>query len=60
MKWSDGEPFTTEDIRFWYEDIFLDPDVSQPTGQSYWTTGGEKGKLEVIDDADLQGDLQRA
>ena len=50
MKWSDGEPFTTEDIRFWYEDIFLDPDVSQPTGQAYWTTGGEKGKLEVIDE----------
>jgi peptide/nickel transport system substrate-binding protein len=50
MKWSDGEPFTTEDIRFWYEDIFLDPDVSQPGGQTYWTTGGEKGKLEVIDE----------
>lgn len=50
MKWSDGEPFTTEDIRFWYEDIFLDPDVSQPTGQGYWTSGGEKGKLEVIDE----------
>ena len=28
MKWSDGEPFTTEDIRFWYEDIFTDPDVA--------------------------------
>src|SRR5690349_8478341 len=50
MKWSDGEPFTTEDIRFWYEDIFNDPDVSQPTGQSYWSSAGEKGKLEVIDD----------
>ena len=50
MKWSDGEPFTTEDIRFWYEDIFNDPDVSQPTGQSYWSSAGEKGKLEVIDE----------
>lgn len=50
MKWSDGEPFTTEDIRFWYEDIFTDPDVSQPTGQSYWSAGGEKGKLEVLDE----------
>ena len=20
MKWSDGEPFTTEDVRFWFED----------------------------------------
>lgn len=50
MKWSDGEPFTTEDIRFWYEDIFSDPDVSQPTGQSYWRSGGETGKLEVVDE----------
>jgi len=50
MKWSDGQPFTTEDIRFWYEDIFLDPDVSQPSGQTYWTTGGEKGKFEVLDE----------
>jgi peptide/nickel transport system substrate-binding protein len=50
MKWSDGEPFTTEDVRFWYEDIFLDPDVSQPGGQTYWTSGGEKGKLEVLDE----------
>jgi peptide/nickel transport system substrate-binding protein len=50
MKWSDGEPFTTEDIRFWYEDIFRNPDVAQPGGQTYWTSGGELGKLEVVDE----------
>lgn len=50
MKWSDGAPFTTEDIRFWYEDIFMNPEVSQPTGQSFWTAGGERGKLEVLDE----------
>lgn len=50
LKWSDGVPFTTEDIRFWYEDIFLDPDVSITRSQSYWTSGGEVGTLEIIDD----------
>ena len=54
MKWSDGEPFTTEDIRFWYEDIFLDPDVSQPTGQTYWTIRRREGQARGHRRADLQ------
>jgi peptide/nickel transport system substrate-binding protein len=29
MKWSDGEPVTTEDIRFWWEDLVNDPDVQR-------------------------------
>ncbi len=26
VKWSDGEPFTTEDLKFWWEDLALNPD----------------------------------
>ena len=48
-KWSDGQPFTTEDVRFWYEDIFLDKDVT-PAGNAWWKSGGEVGKLEVVDE----------
>ena len=49
-KWSDGEPFTTEDVKFWYEDIFLDPDQAV-TGQTYWyDANGDVGQLEVVDD----------
>lgn len=48
-KWSDGAPYTTEDIRFWYEDILLDPDTTL-SGQTYWEAGGEIAKLEVIDE----------
>lgn len=48
-KWSDGEPFTTEDIRFWYEDVFRDPDAGL-TGQAFWYAGGEVGQLEVVDE----------
>ena len=49
MKWSDGHPFTTEDIRFWYEDIFRNTDVQALTGQGYWSTQGKVGELEVVD-----------
>lgn len=48
-KWSDGEPYTTEDVRFWYEDIFQDADTPL-SGQGYWYSGGEPARLEIIDD----------
>ncbi len=49
MKWSDGHPYTTEDIRFWYEDIYTNPDVSMG-GQPFWFAGGKLGELEVVDE----------
>lgn len=49
-KWSDGQPFTTEDIRFWYEDIFTDPEGGSTNGQSYWQANGEIGALEIVDE----------
>ncbi len=49
MKWSDGEPYTTEDVLFWYEDIFLNKDVS-PGGMAWWKSGGKIADLKVIDD----------
>ena len=60
MKWSDGEPFTTEDVRFWYEDIFLDPDVSQPTGPGLLDHRRREGQARDHRRDDLQGDVPRA
>jgi len=49
MKWSDGQPVTTEDIRFWWEDYYLNTDlVGSPPWQMRF--GGEPMKLEVVDD----------
>jgi peptide/nickel transport system substrate-binding protein len=43
-KWSDGEPYTTEDVRFWYEDVFLDEDA--PLGErAFWYSGDEVARL---------------
>ena len=37
-RWSDGQPFTAEDFRFWWEDVALDKDLS-PTGpDSPWSS----------------------
>jgi peptide/nickel transport system substrate-binding protein len=27
LKWSDGEPFTADDIMFWYDDVIMNPDL---------------------------------
>ena len=31
MKWSDGQPFTAEDFRYWFEDVASNPKLS-PSG----------------------------
>lgn len=53
MKWSDGEPLTTEDVRFVYEDIYLNENLT-PTFPRRFRTGysasGEPMTLEIIDD----------
>mgnify|MGYP003638685672 FL=1 len=49
-KWSDGEPYTTEDIRFWYEDIFQDPEAPSTKGQSYWQANGKVATIEIVDE----------
>lgn len=49
MKWSDGEPMTTEDVRFWWEDHMADKDInSSPWWQ--FRFGGENMKVEIVDD----------
>ena len=48
-KWSDGQPFTTADVQFWYDAYFTDAETSLG-GNAWWSAGGEKAKLEVVDE----------
>ncbi len=48
MKWSDGEPFTSEDVAFWYNDIKLNTEFYESV-ESVWIYGGEPMKVEAID-----------
>ncbi|MEM7734291.1 MAG: ABC transporter substrate-binding protein [Deinococcota bacterium] len=48
MKWSDGAPFTADDIMFWYESIMLHPELPNLPGQL--RPGGDPIMIEKIDD----------
>lgn len=47
-KWSDGQPFTAEDVEFWYENLQLDTNVIE-SPKDYVLAGGEPMTVDVID-----------
>ncbi len=49
LKWSDGEPFTADDLMFWYEDIALNEELS-PSFPSWLKSAGDPVVLEKVDD----------
>ena len=49
MRWSDGVEVTTEDVRFAYEDIWLNTEIN-PTPPALYSPGGQFMELEIIDD----------
>jgi peptide/nickel transport system substrate-binding protein len=53
LKWSDGAPFTTADITFWWEDIELDTNIT-PAPHAEWVVNGEPMTVEVIDDLTIK------
>ena len=48
-KWSDGEPFTAEDVAFWYNDLILNKDIFEKTS-GRWLFDGQPAKV-VAEDA---------
>lgn len=52
MKWSDGEPFTADDIMFYIEDILFNAELSPAGPVADWLPGdgAEEFKAEKIDD----------
>lgn len=49
VRWSDGAPFTTDDIVFFFEDMQFNADL-YPSPQGAFLVGGEKIGVEKIDD----------
>jgi peptide/nickel transport system substrate-binding protein len=49
QKWSDGEPVTTEDVLFWWNDINLNEEISQSVWRWY-RFGGDPMRVEAVDD----------
>ncbi len=49
MKWSDGEPLTTEDVRFAYEDVLLNKELTPVFPTWLANTDGTPCKVEIVD-----------
>ncbi|MDV7106206.1 ABC transporter substrate-binding protein [Vibrio sp. TH_r3] len=58
MKWSDGVPFTTEDVAFWYNDLELNSKLS-PSVKSLFLSGGEPAKLNIIDEQTFEFEFKQ-
>jgi len=53
IKWSDGTPFTADDIMFWYEDIILNKELT-PNPPTWLMLGGEVAKFKKLDDYTIE------
>ncbi len=49
VRWSDGHPFTADDILFWYEGILKNTDIT-PTIRPDLRPGGELVEVDKLDD----------
>ncbi len=54
LKWSDGHPFTADDIMFWYEYILLNKDLTPSVPIWMQNQDGSVAKVEKLDDYTVQ------
>ena len=47
-KWSDGQPFTAEDVKFWYDHLALSPLIMEKP-KDYVLVGGKRMTVDVVD-----------
>ena len=48
-KWSDGAPFTSADVKFWYDNLHMDPGIFE-SPKDYVTVAGERMTVDTPDD----------
>ena len=48
-RWSDGAPFTTEDFRYWWQDMATNPQLSPVGPPRELVVEGELPKVEILD-----------
>jgi peptide/nickel transport system substrate-binding protein len=49
-KWSDGVPFTADDVMFTWDGYIQDTNVNAPRSKDAWSWNGEYATLEKVDD----------
>ena len=55
VRWSDGQPFTSADVAFWWE-LFSDDEIN-PGKDPFFTVGGKLATFTVIDDLTFRFDF---
>jgi peptide/nickel transport system substrate-binding protein len=53
-RWSDGQPFTTEDFRYYWEDVANNPDLSPSGPPVQLMVDGELPKVEIVDETTVR------
>ncbi len=53
LRWSDGAPFTADDIMFWYEDVFMNTALT-PDKNPIFVLGGKPVVVTKIDDRTVE------
>lgn len=53
-KWSDGHPFTSEDFRYYWEDVATNPDISRSGPRQVMLVAGKPPKFEVVDEVTVR------
>ncbi len=53
-RWSDGHPFTTEDLRYWWEDVALNPDLSPAGPPVEMLVEGQRPVVTVVDETTIR------
>ncbi|MEL6470202.1 MAG: ABC transporter substrate-binding protein [Cyanobacteria bacterium J06623_4] len=59
-KWSDGEPFTAEDIVFWYDNVLSNETLYSEGIPDRFQVGGEPMQVEAVDDTTVTFTLAEA
>ena len=53
MRWSDGEPFTAEDVIFWWEDVVLNKDLT-PDPPAWMVIDNKLGSVRKVGDYEVE------
>ncbi len=53
-KWSDGHPFTTEDFRYWWEDVANNEELSPAGPPRYFLAHDKPPKVHIIDETTIR------
>ena len=55
VKWSDGAPYTVDDILFWYHDVSMNDEArNSPLPPSVWIVDNKPIQMEKVDDYTLK------